>query len=77
MLPCPVIALSATIGNFQMFSNWLRQVMASKKQDLLLIEHSGRWNDINTFRYLSRGGARVPESPQWQLGYAVLLTPGL
>jgi ATP-dependent RNA helicase DDX60 len=72
MLPCPVIALSATIGNFQMFSNWLRQVMALKKQDLLLIEHSGRWNDINTFRYLGRGGVRVPESPQWQLGYAII-----
>src|SRR5689334_20694757 len=69
MLPCPIIALSATIGNYEGFAQWLKEVMAVKNQEIALIQHSGRWNDINMFRYQSTGGERTPKSPQWQLGY--------
>jgi len=32
MIPCPFIALSATIGNSEMFGRWLRNVEQAKKR---------------------------------------------
>jgi superfamily II RNA helicase len=68
LMPCPVIALSATIGNYDQFSTWIARVMKEKGHDITLIQHGMRWNDIEMFLYQGQEIARSPESIQWQLG---------
>lgn len=51
LAPCPVIALSATVGNPQEFSNWLRMTQMENGTDLTTIEHRHRYSDLRKFVY--------------------------
>lgn len=51
LAPCPVIALSATVGNPQEFSNWLRMTQMENGIDLTTIEHRHRYSDLRKFVY--------------------------
>ncbi|KAH9906763.1 hypothetical protein F4778DRAFT_769151 [Xylariomycetidae sp. FL2044] len=55
MAPCPVIALSATVGNPQEFFSWLQASQRSKGFDLLMIQHHSRYSDLRAFFHEPRG----------------------
>ncbi|EHK45054.1 hypothetical protein TRIATDRAFT_292633 [Trichoderma atroviride IMI 206040] len=50
--PCPVIALSATIGNPEPFREWLSQVQRSKGLKLDFIVHTARYSDLRKFMHV-------------------------
>lgn len=50
--PCPVIALSATIGNPGPFREWLSQVQRNKGLKLDFIVHSARYSDLRKFVHI-------------------------
>lgn len=49
--PCPVIALSATVGNPHEFSNWLEMTQKANDFDLEVIEHHHRYSDLRKYVY--------------------------
>ncbi|KAL7793524.1 P-loop containing nucleoside triphosphate hydrolase protein [Trichoderma ceciliae] len=49
--PCPIIALSATIGNPEPFRAWLSQVQKRKGLELDMVVHSARYSDLRKFIY--------------------------
>lgn len=61
LIPCPFLALSATIGGVENFSQWLQQLSASKKDhnngfdgDYELVVHEHRYSDL--YRYIFSNG---------------------
>lgn len=50
--PCPVIALSATIGNPEPFREWLSQVQQRKGLKLDMVVHTARYSDLRKFIYM-------------------------
>lgn len=50
--PCPVIALSATIGNPGPFREWLSQVQRNKGLKLDFIVHTARYSDLRKFIHI-------------------------
>ncbi|KAF3077509.1 hypothetical protein CFAM422_000070 [Trichoderma lentiforme] len=50
--PCPIIALSATIGNPEPFREWLSQVQKSKGLKLDTVVHTARYSDLRKFIYM-------------------------
>jgi hypothetical protein len=53
--PCPIIALSATLGNIEHFASWLGKVERDKGRKLFLVEHSERFNDLQLWAYCASG----------------------
>ncbi|KAI0024132.1 hypothetical protein F4780DRAFT_725926 [Xylariomycetidae sp. FL0641] len=51
MAPCPIIALSATVGNPLEFYNWLKASQSSKGFDLKMVQHHSRYSDLRAFSY--------------------------
>ncbi|KAK4988926.1 hypothetical protein LTR66_007187 [Elasticomyces elasticus] len=51
LAPCPIIALSATVGNPQEFSGWLQSTQKAIGQDLEMVQHSVRYSDLRKFYY--------------------------
>ncbi|OAX83413.1 hypothetical protein ACJ72_02233 [Emergomyces africanus] len=51
LAPCPIIALSATIGNPQAFNNWLGMTQKTNGIDLTMIEHRHRYSDLRKYVY--------------------------
>ncbi|KAI1344818.1 hypothetical protein F5Y15DRAFT_6383 [Xylariaceae sp. FL0016] len=51
MAPCPIIALSATVGNPQDFFEWLKVSQDKKGFRLKMIQHPFRYSDLRTFMY--------------------------
>lgn len=51
LAPCPIIALSATVGNPEEFNDWLRCTQASLGNDLVMIIHPHRYSDLRKFVY--------------------------
>ncbi|KAF2276452.1 DEAD/DEAH box helicase-like protein [Westerdykella ornata] len=51
LAPCPIIALSATIGNPQEFSDWLASTQKAIGNDLKMITHPHRYSDLRKFLY--------------------------
>ncbi|KAL2374963.1 DEAD/DEAH box helicase, variant [Blastomyces gilchristii SLH14081] len=51
LAPCPIIALSATVGNPQAFSNWLNMTQKANGIDLTMIEHRHRYSDLRKYVY--------------------------
>jgi superfamily II RNA helicase len=49
--PCPIIALSATIGNPLEFRDWLAASQEAKGFDLEMVVHSTRYSDLRKFMY--------------------------
>ncbi|KAI3338523.1 hypothetical protein F4824DRAFT_82965 [Ustulina deusta] len=51
MAPCPIIALSATVGNPEEFCEWLRISQTSKGFKFKMITHNIRYSDLRAFHY--------------------------
>lgn len=49
LAPCPLIALSATIGNPFEFRDWLRDVQKRKGFEFEMVMHSTRYSDLRKF----------------------------
>lgn len=49
--PCPIIALSATVGNPGQFSDWLTITQKSSGSDLKMIQHGTRYSDLRKYMY--------------------------
>jgi hypothetical protein len=53
MAPCPIIALSATVGNPLEFRDWLEGAQKAKGLELEMIVHSSRYSDLRKFAYFT------------------------
>lgn len=51
LAPCPIVALSATIGNAKEFSDWMASTQRSLGNKLTLIQHTHRYSDLRKFEY--------------------------
>ncbi|KAF1847985.1 DEAD/DEAH box helicase-like protein [Cucurbitaria berberidis CBS 394.84] len=51
MAPCPIIALSATIGNAEAFNDWLAATQKAAGQELVMVQHPHRYSDLRKFVY--------------------------
>ncbi|RYO90005.1 hypothetical protein DL764_008518 [Monosporascus ibericus] len=51
LAPCPIIALSATVGNPDEFKGWLSDTQKAKGFDLEMITHGSRYSDLRKFVY--------------------------
>ena len=66
LAPCPIIALSATVGNPQSFSSWLTSTQKSIGYQLTMIQHQHRYSDLRKFvfqppkRFAFRGLGKNP-----------------
>lgn len=66
LAPCPIIALSATVGNPQAFSSWLTSTQKSIGYQLTMIQHHHRYSDLRKFvfqppkRFAFRGLSKSP-----------------
>lgn len=52
MAPCPIIALSATVGNAEAFSDWLSSTQKAAGNDLTMVQHKYRYSDLRKFLYI-------------------------
>ncbi|UPX11156.1 RNA helicase [Ascochyta rabiei] len=50
--PCPIIALSATVGNPEEFKTWLGSTQEANENKLVTIEHHHRYSDLRKFIYI-------------------------
>ena len=53
LAPCPIIALSATVGNPEQFRDWLVATQRSSGYELTMIQHHHRYSDLRKFIYQS------------------------
>lgn len=51
LAPCPIIALSATIGNPNEFNAWLQSTQRAIGNDLQMVSHPHRYSDLRKFFY--------------------------
>lgn len=51
LAPCPIIALSATVGNPDEFSGWLESTQKSMGVELESIQHHSRYSDLRKYLY--------------------------
>lgn len=51
LAPCPIIALSATVGNPGQFNSWLQSTQGSIGNELTMITHPHRYSDLRKFIY--------------------------
>lgn len=51
LAPCPIIALSATVGNALEFKAWLEGAQNAKGFDLEMVVHASRYSDLRKFIY--------------------------
>jgi ATP-dependent RNA helicase DDX60 len=51
LAPCPIIALSATVGNPEEFYQWLKCTQASIGSELVMVYHPHRYSDLRKFVY--------------------------
>lgn len=51
LAPCPIIALSATVGNPEQFNDWLAATQRSSGLKLKIIQHHHRYSDLRKFMY--------------------------
>lgn len=52
LAPCPIIALSATVGNPEEFNQWLRSTQTAIGSDLVMVTHQHRYSDLRKFVYV-------------------------
>ncbi|KAM3510492.1 hypothetical protein MY11210_005842 [Beauveria gryllotalpidicola] len=74
LAPCPIIALSATVGNPLEFMQWLEASERVKGRDIEMIVHTSRYSDLRKFLY------RAPQNEfvfRGLLPVENLATPGL
>ena len=51
LAPCPIIALSATVGNPEEFSDWLGTTQRALGTELVTVQHSQRYSDLRKYFY--------------------------
>lgn len=51
LAPCPIIALSATVGNPEEFKQWLGMAQKANRLDLRMVQHKTRYSDLRKFIY--------------------------
>jgi hypothetical protein len=51
LAPCPIIALSATVGNPQEFKQWLESTARGKGHGFVMVTHGSRYADLRKFIY--------------------------
>jgi superfamily II RNA helicase len=51
LAPCPIIALSATIGNPTKFRDWLEITQKANGLEIKMIEHKTRYSDLRKYVY--------------------------
>mmetsp|Transcript_10845 Transcript_10845/g.19822 ORF Transcript_10845/g.19822 Transcript_10845/m.19822 type:complete len:1849 (-) Transcript_10845:249-5795(-) len=51
MVRCPFIALSATLGNPEEFSDWMGRIQSTHDRKVNLIIHRTRWSDLIKYMY--------------------------
>lgn len=51
LAPCPIVALSATIGNPTKFRDWLEITQKTNKLEIKMIEHKTRYSDLRKYIY--------------------------
>jgi len=51
MAPCPIIALSATVGNAEAFNDWLSASQKAAGNELVMVQHQHRYSDLRKFIY--------------------------
>ncbi|KAJ5657229.1 DEAD/DEAH box helicase [Penicillium longicatenatum] len=51
LAPCPIIALSATVGNPDEFYSWLKRAQGVNGHDLKMISHKHRYSDLRNYEY--------------------------
>ncbi|GME50787.1 Helicase [Neofusicoccum parvum] len=51
LAPCPIVALSATVGNPQEFYSWLSSAQKATGTDLVMVHHPHRFSDLRKFVY--------------------------
>ncbi|KAG8869503.1 hypothetical protein FRB97_001094 [Tulasnella sp. 331] len=51
MAPCPIIGLSATVGNIYEFNRWLGSVQNNHGFEHVLVEHKHRYSHLRKFHY--------------------------
>lgn len=49
--PCPIVALSATVGNPNEFNNWLQRAQSTNGHGLKMIQHHHRYSDLRKYVY--------------------------
>lgn len=49
--PCPIIALSATVGNPDEFNSWLQRAQGTNGHDLRMIQYQHRYSDLRKYVY--------------------------
>lgn len=52
MAPCPILALSATVGNAEAFSDWLSSTQKAAGNDFTMVQHKHRYSDLRKFLYI-------------------------
>ncbi|KAK3677050.1 hypothetical protein LTR78_003255 [Recurvomyces mirabilis] len=52
MSPCPIIALSATVGNPGDFGGWLTDTQKAIGIDLITVQHPHRYSDLRKYYYV-------------------------
>eukprot|EP00474_Spongospora_subterranea_P001887 CRZ02345.1 hypothetical protein [Spongospora subterranea] len=81
LIPCPVLCLSATIGNISAMQNWMSALQKSKGHPYHFVEYTERWNDHKYQMYLPNAVRKeknetfVPGDLEWALGSQKLLSP--
>ena len=53
LAPCPIIALSATVGNPEQFNSWLESTQQSSGCNLTMVTHQHRYSDLRKFVFYS------------------------
>eukprot|EP00434_Breviolum_minutum_P001100 symbB.v1.2.000962.t2/scaffold39.1/size394969/6 len=62
LIPCPFIALSATVADPSFFHGWLSRVNTKKDMSKVsIVEHKERWNDL--YKYVWHNGEMRPLHP--------------
>ena len=51
LAPCPIIALSATVGNPEAFNEWLVSTQKSLGHEMTMIRHEYRYSDLRKYIY--------------------------
>ncbi|KAL5335419.1 DEAD/DEAH box helicase [Aspergillus crustosus] len=51
LAPCPIIALSATVGNPEEFQQWLGMTQNANGLELKMIQHKARYSELRKFIY--------------------------
>eukprot|EP00400_MALV-I_sp_L67-5_P000606 gene606-251_t len=78
IIPCPFIALSATVGNPADFHGFLQRVRGLKfpggEHEVNFVQHRERWNDLYKYIYSAEDAKMFPLHPYACLNYLEVLT---